>query len=167
MSKRHSWAEWTAEEDSLLKVVWGGKSSLAGAMHLFPRHTLSALKQRTRALEFPARVKRGRNCVMPVWQRIEAFLTKEGAHSVDDVTHMLSMDKRCVKNAMYRAYGRGDVHVASYVRRSPFGNPSKVYAVGPGVDAPRPAPLTKAESWQRHRPRRALRRAMKTTPVTP
>lgn len=59
--------------------------------------------------------------------------------------------------AEQRAHGR--LHVKAWQREEEGGRlyPRAVYAMGPGKDAPRPAPLTKAEQNARHRARKAVR----------
>lgn len=63
-----------------------------------------------------------------------------GAHTFTDITEQIGMDYETVRVFVKELHAAGVVHIAGYHRSGVYGRPAALYAFGPGVDAPYPAP---------------------------
>lgn len=94
----------------------------------------------------------------------QKFLLSPEDMEVSEVAALLFMTERNVSQYVEYLRGIQRLHVGSWRRRTSWG-PVRKYRWGPGKDAPRPEPYTKAELSKRHRkanPERAVDKLMQT-----
>lgn len=67
-------------------------------------------------------------------------LLMDGAYTFTDIAVKTGMDYETVRPFVKDLHAAGVVHIAGYHRSGVYGRPAALYALGPGVDAPYPAP---------------------------
>ena len=93
----------------------------------------------------------------PGMDRIVATLARYGRLTYREIAQFSGLSVNTVKNSGFldALIAQGRIHVADW-RRSAHGPLSPVYACGPGVAAPKPAALTRAQKDRRRRARQRI-----------
>ena len=93
----------------------------------------------------------------PGMKRILAALERFGLLSYLEAAQTTGLSPNTIKNARYMdiLVKQGRIHIAAW-RRNHAGPMIAVYAVGPGQAAPRPSPLSRAESCRRSRDKKRV-----------
>ena len=77
----------------------------------------------------------------PTRERIEALIDKEGPLHCTEIAEKLGMHRETVRTILKYHTERGRFHIVGWYRwyeQKQAGKPSAIYAVGPGINKPRP-----------------------------
>ncbi|MGB8422212.1 hypothetical protein [Paraburkholderia sp.] len=143
--------KWTPEQEALLARIWPTGESLKKYMaELGDRPYSTIVSHAHKVLKLGSRPVSARGRAAYAWPTIEAEL-KEGPGSASELVKRTGLSMAPVFEHLRKANPgpNGKVHIIVWRKRSEGGDPVAVYAIGPGENAPKPAPFTTAEKWQR------------------
>ncbi|GGD63231.1 hypothetical protein [Caballeronia grimmiae] len=144
------WIRWEAEHDALLRRLWKSHQTIKSFVHQFPGRSCSSLSQRAIALRLGPRAPQVRKHISltPTDDLIRVEL-RRGPMDVVELSAKTGMSNRCVTARINRMHERGEVHIHAWERFHVSGYPARIWALGSGRDAKRPAASTGAKKWRR------------------
>lgn len=146
----------TPEQSALVERVWLAGGSIKPYLgELGDRPYTTVVSHALKTLKLGPRPKSDRGLQAYAWDSIKTAL-ESSQGTTTQVSHRTRLYIRTVNKFLCAANAGpgGQVHVIDWEKRSNGGKPVPVYALGPGENAPIPAPLTVAEKNKRARSRR-------------
>jgi hypothetical protein len=143
---------WTQEEDDHIRRLWPTNARFKAHMDLFVNRSYMAVMNRACELGLGKRPNCPRGQSPIAWTLIEREMAK-GPSDRRFVAAALTLHPSTVYEQIGIAHKAGLIHVVKWNRRSSGGRPTPIYVLGPGEDAPMPAPLTNAEDCRIRRKR--------------
>jgi hypothetical protein len=149
------WVDWTDEEKAVLIDVWSRPEGLKRNLHLFSGRSIDSLKHKARSMGLPPRSTGPANRGGPNEVLILKLLELRPM-DITEVAVKLGIWERPARFRLKALHAAGKVHIDRYERFSPHGPAARMWALGPGVDAPRPKPIPQAQRQREllHRMRR-------------
>lgn len=140
MEERRGWTSWSEQEKVDLVDIWSRPEGLKTNLHRFNGRTLDAIAGKAHVMGLPARSsgpanRGGAN---------EVLILKLLAIRPMDITEVaakLGVWERPARFRLNALHAAGKIHVARYERFSSHGPAARIFALGPGIDAPRPKPI--------------------------
>ncbi|WP_155635576.1 hypothetical protein [Burkholderia territorii] len=143
----------TPEQSALVAKIWVSGGSIKPYLtQLGNRPYSTVVSHALYALNLGPRPKSDRGLKEYAWGEIEKEL-KRGPGTVPEIAARIGFTWSTVNKRLCPANAgeSGIVHIIDWRRRSNGGKPVPVYAIGPGTNAPIPAPLTASEKCRRAR----------------
>ncbi|WP_155122377.1 hypothetical protein [Burkholderia ubonensis] len=155
---------WTPEQDTELREIWKTNKRIKANMDLFGDHTYAAIMTRAYELGLGRRpaCQRGQSPI--AWTLIERELRKQPANRYR-LSDVLKLHPATAHKELNAKRDAGLVHICRWERRSKTSAHVPVYALGPGLDVPKPAALTANEKQRRSRTHEKQQRLLGGTPV--
>jgi len=148
--------KWKPEEDEIVRQIHASDKTAKESAHLLPGRSHFSIMGRFQSLGLPKRGGRGRSHYRWVEEAIIRLLSAGAPLTVLEMAQATGASYHRIRVTMYE--GRGTKwHVSGYARVYARGTQSPKWMLGPGEDAPQPAPLSKAETNRRDRERRKLK----------
>lgn len=150
LPKRRADREWKPEEDAIVREIWFQKGSLKLHSRRLPGRSPDAIKSRAARLSLPT--DRGDlKCNRFSWVTlaIDAELKKGTPLTAAQLAEATGASEVRINVLFADGKAGGRYHVAGYARRSGKGQWAALWALGPGEDAVKPAPLTSREVQRR------------------
>lgn len=149
--------DWTAEQEQLLRDIWPtGESIKRHIKALGDRSYTTIISHAKKTLKLPPRPKTARGRLAYAWPLIKAELESGPGTAPELIARTgLSMAPVCHRLREANPGPDGEIHIIGWRKKSHGGKPTAVYAIGPGENAPIPAPLTTAEKWVKKKTRNA------------
>lgn len=137
---------WSPEDDVRLTELWASTLPLKCIAEQFPYRTTVAVQKHGRyGLGLPDRNgKRGRSTSI-AWCAIQRELRKVPMGDSKYLAMVTGYSRRQILLLLSEHHGAGDLHIAGWVRYAPAGAWAARFALGKGVDAQKPEPLTRKE----------------------
>lgn len=148
---------WTPEQDAHLVKIWSGNERIKSHAHMFPGHSIAAIYTRASSLGLGRRPSHGGFSDTYAWSVILKELTK-GPAIASDLADATKFDQSVIYRYLKQRHTRGEIHIASWTRKTQSGKPVPVYMAGKGVDAAKPERLSAAEKERRRRKAKLHRR---------
>lgn len=155
--KRKSPRAWTDQEMTILAEQWGNGQPIRVWMDLLPRRTERAINMMGLVTHGPRGNIRQSGASIS-WRLICRVLAGGERLSPDEISARAGVSRRHVYSELKQHRGVA-VHVAGYGPQPASGYRPKLWALGPGEDAPAPRAMTGAE-----RARRRWRKLKKERP---
>lgn len=149
--------DWTPEQEQLLRDIWPtGESIKRHIKALGDRSYTKIISHAKKILKLPPRPKTARGRLAYAWPIIKAELER-GPGSAPDLIARTGLSLAAVCNRLREANAGpdGDIHIIGWRKKHHGGKPTAIYAIGPGENAPVPAPFTAAEKCLKQRTRKA------------
>ncbi|WP_428852752.1 hypothetical protein [Imbroritus primus] len=144
-----TWNAYTPAEDRILRRQWKSPLPMKEWLHLLPGRTYRSVISRAQYLKLGPRKAFVYPCYSPTWDAVKRVLaTNPGLDSIQ-ISQMTGASRRAVMTALQVQHAAGEVHVPGYGPRPPSGYAPKLWALGPGKDAPRPKPMTASQKAKR------------------
>lgn len=142
MAKRGSYVLWSEEEKAFLVEAWARPEGLKKIALLFNGRTVDSIKDMGHKLRLPARSTGPANRGGPN-EALVLQLLELRPMDVNELSAKLGISNRAAGFRVNDLHAAGRVHITKWERFSPHGAPSRMWALGPGEDAPRPKPIAK------------------------
>jgi len=156
--------EWTEQQDADLTRLWSTNERITAHMDLFEGHSYDAVMARAHNLGLGKRPDCPRGQAPIAWPLIERQLKKESAHRYR-LADVLRLHPATVSKQLNLHHDAKEIHVVEWFRRTRTSAPIPVFAYGPGIDVPKPAPLTNAEKQRRIAAHAKQKRILAAEPV--
>lgn len=153
LGKRARALTWTTEQDDHIRRLWPTNERFKAHMDLFGDHSYMSIMNRAYELGLGKRPNCPRGQSAIAWTLIEREMAK-GPSDRHFLAAALTLHPSTVYTQINVAHKAGLIHVIKWNRRSSGGKPTPIYVLGPGEDAPMPAPLTNAEDCRIRRIRK-------------
>ncbi|MFL9904663.1 hypothetical protein PQR71_42160 [Paraburkholderia fungorum] len=147
---------WTDEQNELLRKLWPTGESLKPHLGSFGnRRYTTIISHAHKILGLGPRPKSDRGLPGYAWDMIRAELTRLPGSAPDLIRRTgLTSAPVCKYLSEANPGHNGEIHIIAWRKRLTTGGaPVAVYAIGPGENAPKPAPYTTAEKWKMKRAR--------------
>lgn len=141
---------WTPEQDAHLTKIWTGNERIKSHAHMFPGHSIAAIYTRASSLGLGRRPSHGGFSDTYAWSVILKELSK-GPAIASDLADATKFDQSVIYRYLKRHHTSGDIHIASWTRKTQSGKPVPVYVAGKGIDAAKPERVSPAEKERRRR----------------
>ena len=140
---------WPTVDDARLCELWGRDVPVDDIATELGR-TPNAIGKRARGvLGLPRRdVDQYRNPSI-AWPAILRELRRVPSADSKYLALVTGYSRRQMLLLLRQHHEAGDLHIAKWYRYADKGQWAAQYAIGAGVDAPKPVPLTRAEKWKR------------------
>jgi hypothetical protein len=140
VEERRPYAKWTPEMKATLIAVWARPEALKRSLHLFEGCTVDSLKHKAHSMGLPPRssgpANRGGANEVLILKLLELR-----PMDITEVAAKLGIWERPARFRLNALHAAGKIHIDRYERFSPHGPAARIWALGPGVDAPRPKPI--------------------------
>lgn len=139
---------WTEEQEAALRRYWVKPCNLKSYLHLFGDRSYKAvISKAKKRLKLGARPHSARGVPAYSLDCIKEELTRGGPGTCPDICKRtgLTNSSVCKRIASANPGPTGKVHISAWIRKRTGGEPTAVYAIGPGENAEKPIPLTSAE----------------------
>lgn len=158
MEERRGWTSWSEQEKIDLVDVWSRPESLKCNLHLLNGRTIDAIKAQAHKMGLPRRStgtanRGGANEVLIL------KMLKVRPMDIRELAAKLGIWERPARFRVNALHAAGKIHITRWERFSSHGTASRMWAHGPGVDAPRPKPVP-----QKIRERERIKRMRKQDP---
>lgn len=151
---------WSPGEIEIVRAAWLGEGNFKSCLRLLDNRTYAAASTYAkRRLNLGPRPHSDRGVPAYAWDMVMAELKKSPSTSPELIEKTgLSEAAVCKQLRLSKPGKRGKTHIVDWRRRSTGGSPVAIYAIGPGENAPMPAPYTNAEKIKATRLRRGTRK---------
>lgn len=142
---------WTEDQDALLREKWATGENLKRYLPQFGNRAYSSvITHAHRDLKLGPRLKSARGVPAYAWDLIVAEL-KKAPGTYPDLQRRAGLKSSISRRLLVEANPgpHGKVHIVDWQKRSNGGPAVAVFALGPGKNAPKPAPFTNTEKWQK------------------
>lgn len=147
--------KWTDAEIATLRYMWGSDQPLRMWADLLPGRGDRAIYCKAHRLGLPDRTEQITKPVPIGWRIVQRLLADGTPRTAADIAAATGLSRWSVTSQLNRRSG-SDVHISEY---RPGRHPERVWKIGPGKNAERPAPKPHKLCVQEWR-----RRAQKTKP---
>lgn len=147
---------WTPEQDQALRDIWPTTHRVKEHLSLFGDHTYAAIIMRAYVLGLGKRPHCPRAAAI-CWTLIKRELEKGPANRYR-IAERLGIHPATTYKEITAKHAAKLVHIVDWERRTKTSALIPVYALGTGIDKPKPANLTNAQHCRRHRVRANERR---------
>ncbi|BEH18876.1 hypothetical protein [Burkholderia pseudomallei] len=150
---------WSEEQEALLRRIWPTGESLKPYLSQLGDRCYTTITSHAHKLGLGPRAKTARGNPAYAWDAIDAVL-KKGTASAPELIDRTGLSMYGVYHAIRAANPgpKGKLHIADWRKRSTGGEPTAVFARGPGKNAPKPAPFTAREKDQMVKARRRAKK---------
>lgn len=138
---------WTEEQEAALRKYWVEDCNLKSYLHIFGDRTYGAvIAKAKKRLKLPARPNSSRGATAYSLDCIKEELAR-GPGTAPDIAKRTGLTNSSVCNRISGSNPgpTGEIHITAWIRKRTGGEPTAVYAIGPGENARKPIPLTSAE----------------------
>ncbi|WP_155308286.1 hypothetical protein [Burkholderia gladioli] len=147
---------WTEEEDAKLSKIWETDETIKHGMHILPGRTYNAARVRARLLKLDAKKSARIGSKSVILSLAISTMKKRGPMTVDEIANIAGINRSSLRQVFKKVRGI-DVHVSGW-KKVDANHQSMIFAVGPGQDAPKPAPKTCNQSWKEYKRKKAIER---------
>ncbi|WP_213761794.1 hypothetical protein [Caballeronia sp. dw_19] len=140
MAERRGWVSWSDEEKALVADVWARPEGLKKSVHLFNGRTIDGIKHMAHKLGLPPRSTGPANRGGPN-EALVLQLLELRPMDITELAVKIGVSERAARFRVNDLHAAGRIHITRWERFSPHGAPSRMWALGPGEDAPRPKPI--------------------------
>ncbi|MBZ5793895.1 transcriptional regulator [Burkholderia contaminans] len=146
MSKRQ-WRKWSEREEADLARVWRANGPMKQYLDLFNGRSIEAVLTHGLQIGLGDRPNKNAQVAHPNASAILRVLAQGPMESVE-LSAKTNISRRTVMKHLKALHAAGSVHIARWERFCASGYPCRVYALGAGIDAKRPAVRTPGQKWR-------------------
>lgn len=144
---------WSPEDDARLRDLWHSDIKMDGMADLFPGRSAGAIYDHGKKI-----LKLGQRRVQQTfqqtfnWKQIVALLEK-GPKTAMEIAETVGLSHTYTLDLLRKSHGRCLIHVYAWTSQFAKGGPARIWALGQGVNARKPRPLTRKQIVKRYRVR--------------
>lgn len=125
---------------AVLVDVWSRPEGLKANLHLFEGRSIDSVKGQAHKMGLPPR-STGPSNRGGVNEVLTLKLLELRPMDITELSVKLAISERAARFRVNDLHAAGRIHITRWERFSPHGAPSRMWALGPGEDAPRPKPV--------------------------
>lgn len=146
---------WTPEEDAILAEVWNQPRAIKIGLRRLPGRTYDAARVHAKAIGLGDKASAQKGTRSPYLNGIVKEIKANGPRTSLELSIALSACRRTIQRVLQDCRGT-EFHVGEWKLESSK-HPSRMWAIGPGKDAPKPVPKTASEAHRDYRLRKRIK----------
>jgi AraC-like DNA-binding protein len=149
---------WSPEEDERLRQEWKVLGPIKSKVDLFPGRTAPAIWKRGMVdLKLPPRGTLRASHYSWVAQAIDQAIREHGPLSIEELAKVTGASREQIQRQFREQHGLR-YHIHAWSRRAAHGKWTRIWALGPGDDAPKPEPQANIAIVLRYQQRQKIKR---------
>lgn len=137
--------KWSLAEQAILREIWTGRAAIKLGLRRLPGRSYASAKAEAARIRLTGARMKGRTGYSWLEPVVKSVLVKESPMTIARIADVTGASISGIENILRMGHG-STFHVADWYRKSAYGDYARMWALGVGPDAPKPARKSPAMS---------------------